>query len=209
MRDPRSTRVSPRTDVRLLLLRHRPNPSIPTTGKKNISSSKRKKINKKKREIKKKHPTFFSWFGFPLPPSGEKKKKKKDKSQRPRNPDSGEFSFKLPLCFQSLHPQMGSGRCWGTHRRQSVIKYPSGSTPLLPGEGGLLPCLLRAVELAGTCLFQPQCGGWVGWLVDVGWFSFFFPFSLLLVFLLSDPERALQLAASLLFSPSSQPFDRE
>lgn len=100
---------------------------------------------------------------------------------------------------------MGSGRCWGTHRRQSVIKYPSGSTPLLPGEGGLLPRSLRAVELAGTCLFQPQRGGWVGWLVDVGWFSFFF-FSPLLVFLLSDPERALQLAASLLFFPQLPAF---
>lgn len=43
-----------------------------------------------------------------------------------------------------------------------------------------------------------QRGGWVGWLVGVGWFSIFF-FSLLLVFSLSDPERALQLAASLPF----------
>lgn len=52
----------------------------------------------------------------------------------------------------------------------------------------------------------------MGWLVGVGWFSIFF-FSLLLVFSLSDPERALQLAASLpfFFPPpppplSSQPF---
>jgi len=47
----------------------------------------------------------------------------------------------------------------------------------------------------------------VGWLVDVGWFSFLFFFlSPLLVFSLSDPERALQLAASLLSPPQLPAF---
>lgn len=74
-----------------------------------------------------------------------------------------------------------------------------------PGRVDFFPacCVLWSWQgPACSSLSVERVGGWVGWLVDVGWFSvpfFPLPFSLLLVFSLSDPERALQLAASLFF----------